>query len=403
MISRRTRVLLELILVAGLLVTTVSGFQCVYQSRRGDLQAGSSRLVQHRTCLAEQLQRNDHDDRRSALLKMLVFSSVLLSPQAARAGEVGARITRAVTTSDLGIAVRRSVVQGAQVMDGVDGQWEQFSDRFGLGAERTKQLGRPLPKDIPPPKPLDVALARAILETTDRAFQKAAGIRDDGVLTSQIDKVARTVRPSFERSGQNLLPMDAPLASGVQFNFVSYTHFKAYSDLLIERNIDFPRFKKEFERTVGQDLVGLFLGKSPLADMPVNNPDQRRQALQQALDQVDRLCKVVVDRGLVALIDTETETPLDAERIVEWSEDLLDLSWSIGLDGDVTLGSQLLLQEQGFRLYPNYARYAIQTILESIRGQQISIDDYYMDTDYNSDPDKFEVKQVLVNIVLENI
>jgi hypothetical protein len=74
------------------------------------------------------------------------------------------------------------------------------------------------------------------------------------------------------------------------------------------------------------------------------------------------------------------------------------------LDGDITLGSQLLLQEQGLRLYPSFARCAIQYVLEEIMlGQKVSLDEYYMDTDYNSDPDKFEVKEVLVNIDLESV
>ena len=49
-------------------------------------------------------------------------------PSVANAGEVGARITKAVTTSDLGISVRTSVVKGAQLADKIDGQWEKRSE-----------------------------------------------------------------------------------------------------------------------------------------------------------------------------------------------------------------------------------------------------------------------------------
>jgi len=42
--------------------------------------------------------------------------SFLLAPSAANAGEIGAKITKAVTESELGIEVRRSVVRGAQLM-----------------------------------------------------------------------------------------------------------------------------------------------------------------------------------------------------------------------------------------------------------------------------------------------
>ena len=34
--------------------------------------------------------------------------------------------------------IRKSVVRGAQLIDKVNGQWEQFSDDFGLGSERNQ-------------------------------------------------------------------------------------------------------------------------------------------------------------------------------------------------------------------------------------------------------------------------
>jgi hypothetical protein len=77
------------------------------------------------------------------------------------------------------------------------------------------------------------------------------------------------------------------------------------------------------------------------------------------------------------------------------------LHFSVALDGDITLQSQILLQEQGFRLYPNFARFAIGYLMQQ-DGQQLSVMDYYFDTDYNSDPDKFEVKEILLNVVLDS-
>ena len=70
--------------------------------------------------------------RRLFLSKVLISSSVTASclsidVKPSNAGEVGTRINRAVTQSDLGISVRRSVVQGARVIDDLDGKWEKFS------------------------------------------------------------------------------------------------------------------------------------------------------------------------------------------------------------------------------------------------------------------------------------
>ena len=106
----------------------------------------------------------------------------------------------------------------------------------------------------------------------------------------------------------------------------------------------------------------------------------------------------------------------------------MDLTYSLALNGDITLNSQLLLQELGYRLYPSFGRWMVnEAILQcflshplspvslSINGNNnnsssirnstakiiVNIDDYYMDTSYNSNPDLFEVKQILLNIVIQ--
>ena len=103
------------------------------------------------------------------LWKATAVTSVVVggAPQISSAGEVGARLNAAVTQSDLGVSVRRSVVRGAQVMDKLDGQWEKFSDEFGLGAERSKRDARPKPKEIPDLLPLNQNVATEILNAAD--------------------------------------------------------------------------------------------------------------------------------------------------------------------------------------------------------------------------------------------
>ena len=41
-------------------------------------------------------------------------------------------------------------------------------------------------------------------------------------------------------------------------------------------------------------------------------------------------------------------------------------------------------------------------LLKAKCGYRVDIDEYYMDTAYNSDPEKFEVKQVLLNVNLKS-
>lgn len=106
-------------------------------------------------------------NRRKFLTSAIFASTTLLATQPSNAGEIGAKITKAVTQSDIGISVRKSVVRGAQTIDQLDGKWEKFSDTYNLGSERSRQDKRPKPKVIPDPLPLDSKVARSVIDTAD--------------------------------------------------------------------------------------------------------------------------------------------------------------------------------------------------------------------------------------------
>ena len=194
---------------------------------------------------------SDDSSRRSFFFKVIKASTVTMmaglsvAVQPSFAGEVGAKITKAVTTSDLGISVRTSVVRGAQMMDKLDGKWEKFSDDNGLGAERLKAGKPPKPKEIPPNMALNVDLAEQILVFSDESFLELTGLASD-VLQKQINKVDGLVRKSFERSGLNL--QEGSLTAEA-FSYYCYCHFKSYCDLIIESKMKLNR--KEFESILG--------------------------------------------------------------------------------------------------------------------------------------------------------
>jgi hypothetical protein len=454
------------------------------------------------------LRRRDMFKQTATIVGATAGMGIVLSfrPPEAHAGEVGARITKAVTTSELGISVRRAVVQGAQVVDSVDAQWEQFSDRFGLGAARRKNNAaaytRPLLStnddslwhDRPP---LDVNMATKLLDISNEAFLDSTrkyGIHSKD-LQEQISEVAQTVWPSFARAGSSNKRIDNGDDSAVdatvrttlpytpslltlttrhfessssaaaatptsfssisdKFNFLCYAQYKAYLDLILQSGsrIDFPSFSNEFESRLGNQVLNSLLVPSSLMKQ---DPPQRKQQHQQsnqhdrnlqlaaALNGIDELGQVLVAKGFLSRIDSslppQRRPPGEAnnnensnsdkttnlkrrqqqhehlqqeEDVLDWSGGLTDyLQWSVALNGDISLGSQLLLQEQGFRLYPSFARCAITSLLKqsfsSSDGNDdknnltVDVTDYYMDTNYNSDPSKFEVKQVLLNIVLD--
>ena len=362
--------------------------------------------------------------RRNFLLGSIstaTATSLLIQPiQPAYAGEVGARITKAVTTSDLGISVRRSVVKGAQIIDELDGKWEKFSDDNGLGSERYKQQPRPTPREIPDPLPLKSDIATNVLKIADETFIKTlndcnANNNNDNDsslgrrlftlndLEKQIQKVDSLVRKSFERSGLDLSSETVAL-TGPQFNYYCYIHYKAMCDILIENKLSFNR--KKFESNLGESILPFFVTTTTATTTSFKNTPMTSQekAIENSLSMTDEILNNLVQFGFCSIAE---RNPIEKEegKIADWIDDLTDLQLSIPLDGDVTLSSQLLLQEQGFRLYPSFGKAVITTALQkglSGTKQNVNSDEYYMDTNYSSDPNLFEVKQVLLNIVIDS-
>ena len=373
--------------------------------------------------------------RRKVLQTLLVGGFALIAaPSTGRAGEVGARITKAVTTSDLGVSVRTSVVKGAQFMDKIDGRWEKFSDTYGLGGQRMNQQQQ---QDQQRRRqnsnqnnnmiimPLNINTAQQILDISDDVFLKSTSLSQQK-LNTKIEQIARLTKSSFERSGvvfsidnnDDLLLFQ----TASQFNFIVYAHFKAYSELILENEnkINFSKFRVEYERTVGQRLIDMLQlvdssnnnlnGSSVSSSSLVQQQQQRNDILKNklltALEQTDSLGRKLNNLGLVSGVNRDRpETTDDLQDFVD--DALADLVITVAIDGDVTLQSQILLQEQGYRLYPNFNRFIVTELFrEAIQEQQeqqhkVSVMDYYFDTNYNSDPDKFEVKEVMLNISIE--
>lgn len=137
-------------------------------------------------------------------------------------------------------------------------------------------------------------------------------------------------------------------------------------------------------------------------DLKPKSKESLQKSIVAALSLTDEVMANLVSNGLVALAE---RNDVDSEKLADWTDDLTDIVLSIPLDGDITLNSQVLLQEQGFRLYPDFGRFCITAALQKSlaeTGQSISSDEYYMDNNYSSDPALFEVKQVLINIVIDS-
>jgi len=157
-------------------------------------------------------------------------------------------------------------------------------------------------------------------------------------------------------------------------------------------------------KKLSEKLLPIFLANQTfsISDDHVIKKYALKKGTEKGLVLTDRICRKLESFGFVALA---VRSDLESDRIVDWAQDLSDLQLNIPLDKDITLESQLLLQEQGYLIYPDFGRFVITAALRNSLqglGQVVTSDEYYMDTNYNSDPNLFEVKQVLLNIVIDS-
>mmetsp|Transcript_36030 Transcript_36030/g.84132 ORF Transcript_36030/g.84132 Transcript_36030/m.84132 type:complete len:529 (-) Transcript_36030:61-1647(-) len=377
--------------------------------------------------------------RRTFISVSCAFSSSLLMkiPAAASAEDVWdtsirSKVNAAVTQSDLGVAVRRSIVRGAQRIDQADGEWEKFSDRFGLGTERSKRDARPKERNLPEPLPLDISVCLKILDAADRVFLSLVPFMNVEEFRSMLAETDETYRKSFERSSGFVYGDDLDQSSLAKtteskvvsswFNFICYVHFKTYVDILIKKKVDFKSFYNSFKQQLGEAVVTVLAQPENTSPQHLAFPSLR-QNLESAFQSIDFALKRLRDMGFI--VAWELNVP-DPDQVSDWENNRSNLEFSLAIDGDVTLSSQVLMQEQGYRIYPNFCTVVIFAILQNafssplsllasemsdngwrragrgMQKQNIVTEDYYMDTSYSSDPDKFEVKQLLINIVVES-
>ena len=191
-----------------------------------------------------------------------------------------------------------------------------------------------------------------------------------------------------------------------------------YNEILVKNKAFFPSFQKEFEARLGQLLLQSALKDQPSLlspDSALSKATTLTEKLVNALAATDNATTLLRKKGMID--SWERSIPPD-DDVEDWAGSTptksltdknnfyvsSDVTFSLALNKDITLNSQLLLQELGYRLYPSFGRVLVQNVILQCFGNEnvnVKIDDYYMDTSYNSNPDLFEVKQILLNIVLE--
>jgi hypothetical protein len=229
-----------------------------------------------------------------------------------------------------------------------------------------------------------------------------------------------------------------------EYNRECYAHVRVYNEVLVENDIPFGPFRTKFGNIVGtfvlQQLASERMGSPPAPSSSFSStssfsrtqsptsypPDALSNRVRDALRATDDVATFLRNRGYVSSWERSVPTDDDIEDFADTTTYApVDLTYSLALNGDVTLDSQLLLQELGYRLYPSIGQWTTAVAISKCfsgkggaagsgggdddsaigggdgKSAGVQIDDYYMDTRYNSNPDLFEAKQVLLNIVIQ--
>eukprot|EP00523_Entomoneis_sp_CCMP467_P008300 CAMPEP_0168724330 /NCGR_PEP_ID=MMETSP0724-20121128/3580_1 /TAXON_ID=265536 /ORGANISM="Amphiprora sp., Strain CCMP467" /LENGTH=446 /DNA_ID=CAMNT_0008771075 /DNA_START=18 /DNA_END=1359 /DNA_ORIENTATION=+ len=328
-------------------------------------------------------QRLQQNSRRDALRNILAATTTVplwfCSSNAVHAWEGDppmSPLQKAVTASSLGQSVRRTTVQGARIMDSIDEQWERFSDQlrdqnkcdentnrrlFDNGVRRDgTRVGNPVLGALCQPEPilpLDVTVANQVLQMAQQAALSVPGEAGSASqLTQQIQQVQQLVQPSFDRSIQlKLLDIsDEEERRRLEYNFQAYCTFKAISNQLPRNSIS------SFQSKFGSLLLSQFAPNadkrnyhSPFPEMNYELEDYDYNK-DQMIDSLGAL-QVTLDRFKAAGLAShyEISIPYDDYGSVV----------TVAIDNDVTLGSDLLLLEQGSTIggpYQAVARAALE-------------------------------------------
>jgi len=341
----------------------------------------------------------------------ILANSILLLPTAFPSLSNAAEFDTSSEMNYLTRQVRTSIVRGAQIIDKLDGNWERFSDDFGLGENRRQPKKKVLgvggkaeveAKEIQ--AVLDDFFCLDVLNACDMAFLACLPTISKDFLLQQVDQTKTLVRKSFIKKSS----LSISLSPEEEFNFNCYSHFRVYNDILVNENISFPAFRQKFESKIRKRLFQLALKQD--SSLLISSPPKLTEKVVSGLQITDKIATLLQRKGIISSWERSNPSNDDIEDFISpMSSDSFsttpDLQFSLALNGDKTLNSQILLQELGYRLYPSFGCWLVcEGLLQCFVGDSetvVNIDDYYFDTAYNSNPDLFEVKQVLLNIVIQ--
>jgi hypothetical protein len=314
-----------------------------------------------------------------------------------------------ITDSNIGKAVRKSAIQGARTIDNIDEKWERFSDSLrdknkcdeatgrrlfdnGFRKDGTR-IGNPVLGALCNPiglEPLNESMGNQVLDYALNAAVVATNIgtsdstdtdsinANNALLKQKVEKVQSLVRPSFERSIANIDEKDEVEKKRKLYNFAMYSNMKAINDELLSSSSSTSANKesmKNFYIKWGDSLVSNLAPNanrndysSPFTEMKdeFEDYDYDKNVLLDSLGMLNVALKSLQKDGLIGHF--EIVIPYDDYGSVV----------TLAVDDDITLGSQLLLREQGVQMSGSFVESIVRSVMDKAKINY-SLDSFFID------------------------
>jgi hypothetical protein len=295
----------------------------------------------------------------------------------------------AVTQSELGKSVRRTIVGGAQIADTLDMKWERFSDSLrdekkcdprtnrrmfdnGFRKDGTR-IGNPVLGALCTPEPLkpfDTKVARSLLELAQGAATTTVGINRQE-LQNKEDQVKELVGPAFSRGATKSATAEKEQELKRQdFNRDLYTQMRAYGEIITQRSA-----ARTLEITWGNKILAEFAPNANRNDYnsPFPKPDSTDDqtydegALLDALGGVSVALQKMQEGGLIG--HWEISIPED---------DFWNVV-TIAVDDDISIDGQILARERNQPLSGSAVVAVVRANMEAKAKIPYKIDTFFID------------------------
>lgn len=344
-----------------------------------------------------------------------------------------------ITDSSFGKAIRKSTIQGARIIDNLDEKWERFSDSLrdqnkcdentgrrlydnGFRKDGVTRIGNPVLGALCTPVALNgfnVEFGNRILEygfnsavdevtsfassssSTASSSTKPSIVESRVKIQQMIDSVETLVKPSFDRS---IAKVDEGRIEEIQrqkYNFAMYTNIKAINDVISSSTTglsssspsSFSNMAKEFYVSWGKTLISNlapnanrndYTSPFPAMEDEFEDYDYNKNDLLDSLGILNVALKEMQKNGVIGYF--EISIPYDDYGSVV----------TIAVDDDITLGSQLLLREQGVRMNGSYVEALVRSVMERA-NIKYSYDSFFIDPS-TTKQNEYNPTQLLVSL-----